>query len=239
MENRNEFNLENNIKQWKLNLTSKNNLTKANIIELENHLLESVNDLKSKGLNEEESFIIARKRIGKIDDICLEFDKVNINFSIINKIVPYLKGALIYVAFTVLSKLFLITFLHIADRLSINSSTFNIISILLLVFVLALFFSFIYFNIKKRKSFLKKLNEINVLVLLIVLSQVIMFFIAQLPLRGIDPSSSLSEIGNLKIYGIMTYNFALYKIVFGFLLLTISLIIFWNNKNHNKLKFVK
>ena len=67
MENRTEFNLENNIQKWKAILTKKNNLTKSNIIELENHLIDLIDDLESKGLNEEESFIIAKKRIGKTE----------------------------------------------------------------------------------------------------------------------------------------------------------------------------
>ena len=43
--------------------------------------MDLIDDLESKGLNEEESFIIAKKRIGKTEDICLEFDKINSNFS--------------------------------------------------------------------------------------------------------------------------------------------------------------
>ena len=133
MENRTEFNLENNIQHWKSNLTKKNNLTKSNIIELENHLSDLIDDLESKGLNKEESFIIARKRIGKTDDICLEFDKVNNGFSFINKTLPYLKGALICIAFIILSKLFLVITLLLSQKLSVDETTFSIISILILV----------------------------------------------------------------------------------------------------------
>ena len=46
MENRTEFNLENNIQKWKSILTKKNNLTKSNIIELENHLIDLIDDLE-------------------------------------------------------------------------------------------------------------------------------------------------------------------------------------------------
>ena len=130
MENRTEFNLENNIQKWKAILTKKNNLTKSNIIELENHLLDLIDDLESKGLNEEESFIIAKKRIGKTEDICLEFDKINSNFSFINNSIPYIKGALIYISFIILSKLFLVTTLLLSKKLNIDEVTFNIISII-------------------------------------------------------------------------------------------------------------
>ena len=173
MENRTEFNSENNIQKWKAILTKKNNLTKSNIIELENHLLDLIEDLESKGLNKEESFLIAKKRIGKIDDICLEFDKINNNFSFINKFIPYLKGALIYISFIILSKLFLVITLLLSQKLNIDKSTFNIISIILLVFASISFFSIIYFNLKKGKHLLSKLSNPNVLVSLIIISSLI------------------------------------------------------------------
>ena len=83
MENRTEFNLTNSIEVWKSELSRKANMTMDNIDELESHLLDLISDLESKGLNKEESFLIARKRIGRIDDISIEYDKIN-NFSIIN-----------------------------------------------------------------------------------------------------------------------------------------------------------
>jgi hypothetical protein len=237
MENRTEFDLENNIKNWKVNLTKKNNLTKTNIIELENHLFDSIDDLKFKGLNEEEAFIIARKRLGKIDDICLEFDKVNNNFYIINTVIPYLKGALIYIAFINLSKLFLVTTLLLSQKLSINNSTFNVISLILLVSVSISFFCVLYFNLKRRKSFLSKLSNIRILVILIVLSSAITF---RLSAQVIFPGINFSEAGNrFADFATMENNFGFYKIFSGFILLAISLILFWSNKKDNKLKFVK
>lgn len=240
MESRTEFNLENNIQQWKSNLTNKNNLTKSNIIELESHLFDLINDLESKGLNEEESFIVARKRIGKTDDICLEFDKVNTSFYTINKSIPYLKGALIYIAFITLSKLFLYSTLALSQTLSLNNSTFNITSIILLVFISISFFSTLFFNLKREKPFLSKLCNINVLVPLIIIPSVIIYrFGAQLTLPGID-ASQLTGLGNqYSNFVIMENNFVAYKILSVFILLTTSLIFFWRNKKYNKIKQTK
>ncbi|MDO5979078.1 hypothetical protein [Flavivirga spongiicola] len=233
MENRTEFNLENNIQQWKSSLTKKNNLTKSNIIELENHLSDLIDDLESKGLNKEESFIIARKRIGKTDDICLEFDKVNNDFSFINKSLPYLKGALICIAFIILSKLFLIITLLLSQKLSIDETTFSIISILILVFTPILFFNKIFFNFKHGKPFLSKLTNVNVLVALILISSVITFRLsAQVVLPGIN-TSEVADFYTMEI------NFTIYKMLSGFILLTTSLIFFWRNKKYNKLKYTE
>lgn len=232
MENRSEFNLETNIKLWKLDLVKKNNLTKENIIELEDHLLDSIDDLKAKGLSEEESFIIAQKRMGKVDTICLEFDKVNVDFSFINQSIPYLKGALIYIAFIVFSKVLLLSSFFLSDQLNINNATFNNLSIVLLVAISGLFFLSIYF----RKAFLNKLNKINVLIALISVSLIIKMLYASLPLGGISPLTGVENSYGMENYIKMETNFEAYKVFVGFALLTMSLIFFWKNKRQNKLK---
>lgn len=237
MENRTEFNLENNIQNWKSILIRKNNLTRSNIIELENHLLDLIEELESKGLNKEESFLIAKKRIGKIDDICLEFDKVNNNFSFINKFIPYLKGVLIYISFIILSKLFLVITLLLSQKLNIDKSSFNIISIILLIFASISFFSIIYFNLKKDNHLLSKLSSLNVLVPLIIISSLITYRLsAQIPLPGIE----ISKIGNPTAdFYTLELNYEIYKMLSGLILLTTSLIFFWKKKKYNKLKYTK
>ena len=235
MENRTEFNLENNIQKWKAILTKKNNLTKSNIIELENHLLDLIDDLESKGLNEEESFIIAKKRIGKTEDICLEFDKINSNFSFINNSIPYIKGALIYISFINLSKLFLVTTLLLSKKLNIDEVTFNIISIILLFFALISFFSTIYF--KRGKRVLSKLSNANVLVTLIIISSLILYRLsAAVPLPVIAISTIENPIAN---FYTLELNFGIYKMLSGLIILTTSLVFFWINKKENKLKYTK
>ena len=237
MENRTEFNLENNIQKWKSILTKKNNLTKSNIIELENHLLDLIEDLKSKGLNKEESFLIAKKRIGKIDDICLEFDKINNNFSFINKLIPYLKGALIYILFIILSKLFLVITLLLSQKLNIDRSTFNIISITLLAFASISFFSIIYFNLKRGKQLLSKLSNANVLVTLIIISSLILYRLSgEVPLPGIEIPTIENPLAN---FYTLELNFGIYKMLSGLIILTTSLVFFWKNKKENKLKYTK
>lgn len=236
MENRTEFNLKENIEIWKSELSKKSNMTIDNIDELESHLLDLINDLESKGLNREESFLIAIKRIGRIEDICLEFDKVN-NFSFINTTIPYLKGALIYIAFIFLSKLVLVSTLLLSQYLNIDNGTFNIMSIIILVLSSISFFGIIYFNLKKRKSFLSKLSNTSVLVALIVISYIVSFRLtAQVVLPGID----ITKLGYpIAEFYTMDFNFGIYKILCGIILLMTSLILFWKNKKHHKLDYTK
>lgn len=229
MENRADFSLESNIQNWKSILTKKNNLTKSNIIELENHLLDLIDDLESKGLSKEESFLIAKKRIGKTDDICLEFDKVNNGFSFVNKAIPYLKGAMICVLFIILSKLFSVKALFLSQNSNIE---ITIIFVILFVFALISIFSIIYFNSKYSKQIINKLCNVNVLVTLIITSSVITYRLrGQIVLPGID----ITQIGNpIANYFAMEFNFEIYKILSGFILMTTSLIFFWRHKKYNK-----
>ncbi|WP_341215381.1 permease prefix domain 1-containing protein [uncultured Wocania sp.] len=240
MENRTNFNLKESIEIWKSELSKKSNMTTDNIEELESHLLDLINDLKSKGLDKEESFLIARKRIGKIDDICLEFDKVNNHFSFINKAIPYLKGALIYIAFIALSKLLLLYTLILTQKLSLNSTMFKVISAILLVSISISFFSVLYYHLKRGNSFLNKLNNIKILVLLIVLSSII-------TVRS-DMSGAVKVMSGLNLatendyfqgFFIMENNFLIYKILSVLILLTTSLIFYWKDEKYDKIKYTK
>lgn len=233
MENRAKFNIKRNIEIWKSELSKKSNMTSDNIEELESHLLDLINGLESKGLNIEESFIIAKKRIGRTDEICAEFDKIN-NFSFINATIPYLKGALICITFIILSKLFVVLALLLSQFLNIDNGTFNILSVILLVVFSISFFSIIYFNLKKQKSFLSKLSNVYILIALIVVSYIVSFKLrAQVVLPGID----IRKLGNpIAEFSTLEFNFGIYKILCAIVLLTTSLILFWKTK---KLKYTE
>lgn len=239
MENRTKFNLEKNIKQWKLSLAN-NHINKVNIVELESHLLDSIQELKSKGLTEEESYIVSRKRIGKIDDITLEFNKVNSNFSIINKTVPYLKGILIYMSFIIFGRLLLLSSLLIGDILNVSDSTFNIINIVLLITFSTSVFISIYYSIKTKASFLFKLNKINVLVPIVFMLLIISTFLTTLPFGGINLTNGLNDYNiSVERYGVMVMTSSIFKAIWFIILITIALMLFFKNKKHNKLKFVE
>lgn len=69
--------LEEKIKEWRDLYASTGSMRKEDIDELEDHLREEIHDLNSKGLTEEEAFIIAAKRLGKLPLLSKEFTKVN------------------------------------------------------------------------------------------------------------------------------------------------------------------
>jgi hypothetical protein len=77
MENQCRFDLDAAVKNWKNKLTAQPQLTPDNRRELEKRLADSVADLRGRGLSDEESFWLAKKRIGRPEKIAEEFEKMN------------------------------------------------------------------------------------------------------------------------------------------------------------------
>jgi len=71
------FNLESNVRSWSDYLRGCGKLKKSDIIELEDHLQDEIEDLIKAGLSSEEAFLISVKRLGNINAISQEFSKVN------------------------------------------------------------------------------------------------------------------------------------------------------------------
>jgi len=99
------FDLNNSVLNWKNSLKSRDSFTTENIDELESHLNEQISDLNLAGLNDEEAFWVAQKRIGTIQSLDSEFTKIN-NLNVLNKKIYWMltgiAGVLLYV-FTVTS----------------------------------------------------------------------------------------------------------------------------------------
>lgn len=71
------FDLETQIHSWSDHLRAHGNLSDADILELENHLRDEIEDLIVTGLTPDESFLISVKRLGNVDAISHEFAKIN------------------------------------------------------------------------------------------------------------------------------------------------------------------
>ncbi len=79
MENTNQFKLEVAVEVYLQQLQEKGNYTSDDILELKSHLSENVRELKRNDLDDEEAFIIAKKRLGKEEMLSIEYNKVNGN----------------------------------------------------------------------------------------------------------------------------------------------------------------
>lgn len=65
--------LETQLDQWRGYVQRRQAISAADVAEMEGHLRDQVDELTSSGLSEDEAFLIAVKRMGKLDDISREF----------------------------------------------------------------------------------------------------------------------------------------------------------------------
>lgn len=71
------YNLNAAVENWRKELNSQSNLTSDDRRELETHLWDAMAELRESGLNEEESFWLARRRLGPPHELAAEFIKAN------------------------------------------------------------------------------------------------------------------------------------------------------------------
>ena len=77
MKNQTRFDLNTDIANWQQELTAQSNLTPDVRRELETHLRDCITELRQRGLNDEESFWLARRRVGHPQQLGEDFAKVD------------------------------------------------------------------------------------------------------------------------------------------------------------------
>jgi hypothetical protein len=73
MEPQTRFDLNRALASWRRQLNAQSGLTADHRRELETHLWDSIADLRQCGLNEEEAFWLARRRVGALSELGQEF----------------------------------------------------------------------------------------------------------------------------------------------------------------------
>ena len=79
MGNTMQFDLNAAVRDWREQLTQSPQFRVENLAELESHLRDSVARLQGPELSEEEAFVIATRRVGSVEQLATEFEKVNRN----------------------------------------------------------------------------------------------------------------------------------------------------------------
>jgi len=77
MENQTRYDLNAAVENWRNELAAQSNLAPDDRRELETHLRDLISEFQRKGLNDEESFWLARRRIGQPQQLVPEFVKAN------------------------------------------------------------------------------------------------------------------------------------------------------------------
>jgi hypothetical protein len=108
MENQTRFDLNAAVESWRNELAAQPNLASDDRRELETHLRDAIAGFQQRGLNDEESFWLGRRRVGQPQQLGEEFVKANPTtvwrerafwivlalaaFQFWNKVCPYLPG---------------------------------------------------------------------------------------------------------------------------------------------------
>lgn len=176
MESKPKFSLENSIIQWRLMLTNDQKLVGDAVDELESHLLEEIEALKTSGLDDEEAFMVATKRMGHADLIAAEFRKVRGDAFVLDQITPYLTGVLILLAFVELTRLlndglFLVTY---KMGLAVYGKTMLLLGALLLIVCVVGIFGLLLFRFKNRRL-INIVTDIPTLISLVVGGRVLYY----------------------------------------------------------------
>jgi len=170
MEYRKRFDLNQGISQWKGTLSQNGALSPDNILELESHLLDEVDMLKTQGLTEEESFLVAQRRIGNIDALTQEYGKVNKNRKFLVRLKPYIIGILIFVAFH--SVVRVVHYWGLMSALLIPESSnakYDYISIGILSAFIVISLLFLMLKSKNKPVFIDRLIKIPALLVIILI----------------------------------------------------------------------
>jgi len=77
MRTQTRFDLNNAVENWRNELAAQPQLSADDRRELEKHLADAMTELRQRGLNEEEAFWLARRRIGQPQQLAEEFVKTN------------------------------------------------------------------------------------------------------------------------------------------------------------------
>ena len=96
MESNNEFNIQEQIDHWVSKIKSEPSFTESDSEELKSHLLDSIDQLKDTGLNDEEAFWVASRRIGTTVDWEEDYSQVNNPVIQMRRSVLILAGVLVY-----------------------------------------------------------------------------------------------------------------------------------------------
>jgi len=231
MEYRNEFSLNKSVENWIKNLANTKALNNPDLEELESHLFDEIENLKTKGLTDEESFFIATKRLGKQEILTEEYGKINNSFY--TKITPYLKGILIYFTFFgFIDILKSITYFILQPTLeSVSPAEISIIANIALGLV---GFALIFITLKSDQIPWNKINSKLNLTTLVFLS-LSLTIIKPLSNYLVNEYSSINydQISNIHI------NYMYFETIALILIFIYSIFINLKNKRINKIKVAK
>ena len=205
---------QNQAAQWYGNLKTISSLTTSDAEELKSHLLDSMDELKTAGLNESESFEVAAYRLGQSYNYEKEYEKINSDTLLFRKITLVLSGILMYCFFyflMVASGRFMYYNLYKENVGPLQNSRFAwlyflLFHLLVLVLTLTVF--------KWNHAFFKNIgaHKIRPIHILLLIFLVFSFYFTNLRLQGLIktlPRQYIMSSYYSPIFDYVSYSFAL------------------------------
>ncbi len=156
------FNLQENIDIWIDKIKVEPSITEADIEELHSHLLDLIDDLKGRGLNDKEAFLVASKRLRVSDDLADEYRQENNNVIQMRRSLIILVGVLIfflvYYFIKAFSKAVFVSIYSFSESNGILAIEWYNRILISWYFIFLFFFVGVYFFEKKVTVFLEKVK---------------------------------------------------------------------------------
>ncbi len=153
-----EFNSQIEVARWVESIELEPSVINSDTEELKSHLLDIIDDLKGIGLNDEEAFLIASKRLGDSSEWGDDYSEANNSFIQMRRSLIILSGVLgYYILYYFLRFSTMSYFLYsLAHKLNGYAVCEKINDILLIVqLILSLFFIYVFFFGKKIIAFIE------------------------------------------------------------------------------------
>ena len=176
MERNNEFNIQEQTDHLISKIKSEPSITESDSEELKSHLLDSIDQLKDTGLNDEEAFWVASRRMGTTVDWEEDYRQVNNQVIQMRTSVLILAGVLVYFCFYYFiestSRLLFIILLFedINGYLAVNWVFRYLIGVHVVIIITV---AGIYFMKEKSVSFIEKVKIKPMQTLLLLLTTII------------------------------------------------------------------
>jgi hypothetical protein len=221
------FELEKALNQWKAKLYKSNSFCESDILELEGHLIDEFNSLmNTKDLSEEEAFLVSCSRIGSVELLSEEFEKVNLRSIWFRKIFMFFCGYIL-ISFlqkfiTLLSILLTVSFSKIQPLSKIKLEYSNLaISTFITLLLLGILFTSKFTLISKTYNKISKLFYNNKLIFIFCLLIITLFSTFSIVF------STPIVLNNLSIedYGAISQGSNMFAIIWSILLvLSVSIL---------------
>jgi hypothetical protein len=130
METTPRFDLNQTIRQWRDVLSQSATMRAEELDELEHHLRDSMAQLRERQLTEEESFLIATRRLGGGEALAREFAKVNPNRAWQSRLCWMLTGVFLFVSVKSVPSTALLMGLAGQETMPVNGHVLGIIGVL-------------------------------------------------------------------------------------------------------------